>query len=374
MPNKILIFVAVIVVLVIIGVLGISYYYQAIAPPQNIEIIPQSPSPKQPTNSTESTSLTNTSEAPITKTGIVDEQIDLEFQLKRSVVLPKFKSAVIFNTLTNTEKICREGDFLDSQKYGRWTLFNIGASEVTLHQYYSDGSVEKEYILKQTEKSNNQKPSGILRSFKPGEKKVEPIKNDNISIPSTDDLDKVISGTAVNDVVGLIRLLPDSLVYSIINTIPQNYLRRKLEESPFSKAISDETFKNYNPAEIVIILHKVADDFIPKGEKSLLFSLQVNPDYSPISPTTTFRHATKRIYTCFKNEGVLAKLDKVIIKWTNRTNKNIIYWSALPLTPDANYNHVWVQLENWDVGKYLVSIYKQIQDVEPVACGEFEIK
>lgn len=374
MPNKILIFIAVIVVLLIIGILGISYYYQAIMPHQNIEIIPQPPSQKQPTNPSESTSLTNTSEISITKTVVVDEQINLEFQLKRSVIIPKFKSAVIFNTLTNTEKICQEGTFLDSQKYGRWTLFNIGASEVTLHQYYSDGSVEKEYILKLAEKSDNQKPSGILRLFKPGEKKVEPIKNGNISIPSTDDLDKVISGTAVNDVVGLIRLLPDSLVYPIINTIPQDYLRRKLEESPLGAAISDETFKNYKPAEIVIILHKVSNDFTPKGEKSLLFSLQVNPDFSPISPTTTFRHDTKRIYACFKNEGVLAKLDRIVIKWTNRTNKNIIYWSALPLTSDANYNHVWVRLENWDVGKYLVSIYKQIQDVEPVACGEFEIK
>jgi len=108
--------------------------------------------------------------------------------------------------------------------------------------------------------------------------------------------------------------------------------------------------------------------------QTILFSLQVNPDYSPISPTTTFRPNTKRIYACFKNEGVLANLYKVIAKWTNQTNKNIIDWQTFPLTPDAKYNHVWVKLDNWDVGKYLVSIYKQSWDVEPVACGEFEIK
>ncbi|MFH0889202.1 MAG: hypothetical protein V1871_08350 [Planctomycetota bacterium] len=373
MSNKILIFVAVLVVLVIIGVLGISYYYQAITPQQNIEIIPQPPSPKQPTDPPELISLTNTSEAVVTKTEVVDGQINLEFQLKSSTVIPGFKSAVISNTLTNTEKICQEGNFLDSQKYGRWTLFDIGASEVALHQYYSDGSVEKEYTLKLAEKSDNQKPSGILRLFKPGEKKVEPIKNGGFTIPTPADIDKVISGTSVNAVIGLIRLIPDALIKSFVNTLPQEYVRNKLEES-FGLAISEETFKNCKPTEVVLILHKVADDFTPKGEKSLLFSVQVNPDFSPISPTTTFRPNTKRIYACFKNEGVLAKLDKVIIKWTNQTNKNIIYWNVFMLNPDANYNHIWVQLENWDVGKYLVSIYKQIQDVEPVACGEFEIK
>ncbi|MFH1230502.1 MAG: hypothetical protein V1709_03300 [Planctomycetota bacterium] len=368
MPNKILICIVVIVVLVIIGVLGISYYYQAIVPHQNIQIIPQ-----PPTNPFPSISLTNTSEAPITKTMGAEEQLDLEFQLKRSVVIPKFKSAVILNTLTNTEKGYQEGSFLDSQKYGRWTIFNIVADEVTLHQYHSDGSVAKEYILKSTEKSNNQKPSGILRSFKPGEKKVEPIKNDGFTIPTPADIDKVINGTSINAVIDLIRLIPDTLIKSFVNTLPQDYVRNKLEEG-FGVAISEETFKNYKPAEIVLILRKVVDDFAPKGEKSLFFSLQVNPDNSPVSPTSTFTTDTKKIYACFKNEGVLAKLDRIIIKWTNQTNKNILDWSAFMLNSDANYNYIFIKRGDWDTGKYLVSIYKQIQDVEPVACGEFEIK
>jgi hypothetical protein len=369
MPNKILLVIAAIVVLVIVGILGIAYYYQSIASHQDIQIIPQ-----PPTNPPQSITSTSTSQLPVTKTVIVDGQIDLEFQLKRTVVLQKFKSAVILNTITDVEKICQEGIVLDSQKYGRWTIFNIGVTEVTLHQYYPDNSVAKEYILKITEKSDGQKPPGILHSFKLGEKKVEPIKTDSISIPSTDDLDKVVSGTAVNEVVGLIRLLPDNLVYSILNAIPQDYLRRKIEESPLSSAVSEETFKNYKPAEIVNILRKVADDFTPKGEKSLLFSLEVNTDNSPISPTNIFAHDTKKIFVCFKNEGVLAKIDKVIIKWTNQTNKNILYWSSFMLNPDASYNYIFVKQENWEVGKYLVSTYKQIQDIEPAAYGEFEIK
>jgi hypothetical protein len=169
-------------------------------------------------------------------------------------------------------------------------------------------------------------------------------------------------------------MLPDTLVQSIINAIPQDYLRNKLKESPLGLAISEETFTSYKPADIVNILRKVADDFTPRGEKLLLFSEQVNPDNSPISSTTTFALNTKKIYASFKNEGVLEKLDKVIIKWTNLTNRKVVYWSAFSVNPNASYNYIFVRLEHWEAGKYLVSMYKQIQDTDAVAYGGFEIK
>ena len=211
--------------------------------------------------------------------------------------------------------------------------------------------------------------SGALR-------RIRTLKFHNKNSPELADLFRTYCVGYDSTIVGIFD--PSDSIQRIINsvTIPENELRQQLEEGPLGLMISTETYKNYKASEIINILRAVAEDNTPKGAKIILFSTQVNPNNSPISPTNSFTPNTERIYVCFKNETILNKTDRLIIKWTNLSTKSIIYWSFFIINPNDDYNYFFLgkKREGWEIGKYLITIYKQIQDISPVGYGEFEIK
>lgn len=331
--------------------------------------------PKLPEN----VAVSPTHQAPVG----TEEPMNLEFQMTGAVMLPQFRSVFILNTINNQEDVCQEGGFLHSKEYGRWTIFSIKQDETVIRQYYDDGSVAKEHTLKRTPKSNNPNTpsaskieSALVRAYRPGEKEPGPFKKEDIDITSPESIDKALANTPANEVLGIVRAIPDGVVESVLNALPQDYLKQKIQESPIGMAVNEETYKNHTPAEVINILRKSADDYTAKGENMLVFSTQVNTsDNSPISPTAVFSTDVKKIYACFENKGPLAKLDRVIIKWTNISTKKVVYWSAFMITPEAAYNFIFVKPEGrWEAGKYLITIYKQVQNPDPVAYGEFEVK
>jgi len=367
--NKVLL--VIILTLVIVGV------FVAVYKPWQISKHPQTTTP---TTTLEPSAITKTPIPGITRTSPAilgkEEQIKLEFHLTGSVILPNFKAAFILNTLTKQEQMYQEKSSLYSKDYGVWIVYNIASSEVVLHQYHQDGSIAMEYVLKVTKKPIDEpqidepETGGITRTFKPGEKNPEQSNPDNINAASPEQLDKM----SINEIMPLIKTIPESLIQTVLNTVPQDYLKQRLMESPLDVAITPGLFATYKPADILNILRKTAEDFTSKGENLILFSLVVNPDNSPISPTNAFP-AEKKVYACFKNEGVMAKLNPVIVKWANLSTTQIVYWRAFMINPEAQWNYVFLRPEKkWETGKYLVTIYKQVQDTTPIAYGEFEIK
>lgn len=367
------------VAIIIIGVLGIFASYQYYKHyqdklPKTSSLSPAKINPTAVPKPPKNVAVSPTPQAPVG----TEEPMNLEFQMTGAVVLPQFKSAFILNTLNSQEEVCQEGAFLHSKEYGRWTVFSIKQDETIIQQYHPDGSVAKEHTLKLIPKSNTPitttEPT-IIYAYRPGEKQSGPFKIEGIDISSPESIDRVISNTPVNDVLGIIRNIPNSVVESVLSVLPQDYLKQKIQESPLGMAVNDETYKDRKPADVVNSLIRVANDYTPKGEKMLSFSTQVNPDNSPISPTAVFGSDAKKIHACFENKGPLAKLDRVIIKWANTYSMKVVYWSAFMINPDATYNYIFVKPEgHWEAGKYLITIYKQPQDAEPVAYGEFEVK
>ncbi len=376
--------------IIVIGILGIFAFYHYYNYYQ--DKLPKTSSlPPAKTNPTavapKSPGKVVVSPTPQTPVG-TEEPMNLEFQMTNAVVLPQFKSAFILNTITNYEDVCQEGGFLHSKEYGRWTIFSIKQDETVIRQYYADGSVAKEHTLKLTPKSNTPvtnthttEPT-IFHAYRPGEKQPGPFKPADLDITSPESIDKALANTPANEVLGIVRTIPDSVVESVLSALPQDYLKQKIQESPIGMAVNEETYKNHTPADIVNILRKAADDYTPKGENMLVFSTQVNTDpsipatlNSPISPTTVFSTGTEKIFACFENKGPVAKLDRVIIKWTNVSKQRVVYWSAFMLNPDAAYNFIFLKQDGrWEAGNYLVTIYKQVQNPDPVAYGQFEVR
>jgi hypothetical protein len=374
--------------IIVIGILGIFAFYQYDKYYQDklSKTSPVTQTKTKPTTVT--TKLPENVAVSPTLQAIVgtQEPMNLEFQMIDAVILPQFRSVFILNIINNQENVCQEGGFLHSKEYGRWTIFSIRQDETIIRQYYNDGSVAKEHTLQRTPKSNTPNTATVFKiepslvhAYRPGEKQPGPFKeiDKDVDFSSPESIDKALAQTPANEVLGIVRTIPDSVVESVLKALPQDYLKQKIQESPVGMAVTEETYKNHTPAEVINILRKAADDYTPKGENMLVFSTQVNasPDNSPISPTALFNTGLKKIYACFENKGPLAKLDRVIIKWTNVTTQKVVYWSAFMLNSEAAYNYIFVKPEaRWEAGKYLITIYKQVQSPDPVAYGEFEVK
>ncbi|MEW6025927.1 MAG: hypothetical protein AB1599_01340 [Planctomycetota bacterium] len=386
--KKIIVFAAAaIIVIAFLGIFAMLQYYKMVQEKMQQTVsapategspagAPKTTPPPVVTNKTSETAAVTPPQATATA---LTEPMNLEFQMTGALIQEPVKLAFITNTTNNYEEVCQEGGFLHSKNHGRWTIAAISQDKTVIRQYYPDGSVLKEHTLKLTPKSNTAPvppEPAVVTVFRPGEKEPGPFKKEAADITSPSELDKMLENTPANQVLGIIRNIPDSVVESVLNALPQDYIKQKIQDSPLGLAVTEDTYKDRKPADVANILRKVADDYKPKGEKMIVFSTDVNKtDNSPISPTATFGSGTKKIYACFENKGPLAKLDRVIIKWANTYSMEVTYWSAFMINPEAPYNFIFVKPEgNWKPGKYLVTIYKTAHDADPAAYGEFEVK
>ncbi|MEW6026171.1 MAG: hypothetical protein AB1599_02605 [Planctomycetota bacterium] len=83
------------------------------------------------------------------------------------VVFGKPKMAFIYNALTHKETTSKEGDFLDSEEYGRLVISRISNKGVAVRLYDEDGPASKEYMLKEHNRADN--PSKILNKVLNGQ-------------------------------------------------------------------------------------------------------------------------------------------------------------------------------------------------------------
>ncbi|MBI5777854.1 MAG: hypothetical protein HZA49_00160 [Planctomycetes bacterium] len=92
--------------------------------------------------------------------------------------------------------------------------------------------------------------------------------------------------------------------------------------------------------------------------EDISFALRVSPDNSPISPTAIFKSGDRRIYACFKNQGVLEGLAKVITRWMNKTTNEVIGLDTKALNPGVSDNFIWREKKDgWPAGEYLVELF-----------------
>lgn len=140
--------------------------------------------------------------------------------------------------------------------------------------------------------------------------------------------------------------------------------------------LSPEELARTKPAELITSLLKIAQGEIAQGGAPIYFTTQVNEsDNSPIGAKASFTANDLKIYACFKNEGALAKLNQVIVYWANISKGEIVYWGCQPIDPDAPYNYIWVEEKSkWASGSYLVVLFKEAKDTNPLAQGKFEVK
>jgi hypothetical protein len=187
-------------------------------------------------------------------------------------------------------------------------------------------------------------------------------------------LDHLIQTTSLDTALSLARRLPEGTVKSILDKLPPDYLRNKLALSDLG--LSPEELSNIKPSELIMALAKVGQGEIPQGGASVYFTTQVNQsDNSPIAATSLFSTKDHKVYACFKNEGALAKLDKVVVYWTNVTKGEVAYWGSQPIDPNTPYNYIWVEEKSgWATGSYLVAIFKNAKDTNCLAQGRFEVK
>lgn len=370
--KKIVIIASLLIILT--GIVGIFFAYNYYNSSRLVSVTNDNKHIKTPTilKASPSVKIQDVTDDPNKPRG-VEEEINLEFRMTGAIVLPQFKSSFILNTATSQEGVFQEGSFLDSKEYGRWIVASIKQNETIIHQYHQDGSVAKEHILTIAPTTQTTK-STLAHIYMPGEKKFGLIKN-GIDITSPESIDKALAKTPANEVLGIVRSIPDSIIESVLKVLPQDYLKQKIQNSPLGLAITEDTFQGRNPSDIINMLRKSADDYTPRGENMLSFALEVNSDNSPISPTYIFKPDTKKIYACFENKNPLSKLDRVVIKWANVSTQKIIYWSSFMINPDSPFNFIFVNPEGrWDTGHYLISIYRQLHDPTPSAYGQFEVK
>lgn len=189
-----------------------------------------------------------------------------------------------------------------------------------------------------------------------------------------DNLERLAKTTSVETGLSFAHSLPEGVVDSILSQLPQDYLRNKLNLT--NLGFSSEDLTQNKPSEILSALIKASRDV--KNEKAalLFFSTQVYCyDNSPLDIRASFSPTERKIYACFKNEGTLARLNKVIVYWTNISTGKIIYWGCQYLNPDTPWNYIWVEPQNnWTRGRYLVTLSNSSNKTNCLAQGRFEIK
>lgn len=357
----------IVVIMVIIGVFAIAYFFQTTSVPKPPKDSSPKPSQNQVIKTLELVTLTKTPEAPLS----MEKPITLEFQMTGSIIMPDSKSAFILNTITNQEQLYQEGNSLDSKNCGCWIIFRITQDEVILHQYHQDGSVARSYILELSYNAVPQKP--------PAEKEQNNLKKP-LAVEKTDS-----SKLAALPAVSLTAL--DKIITSF--PITQYELSQKLHGRKMSDLLlTDEIIKNHQPAELIGIISKstakIEDETAGQKEtpksagvditreiKNILFSEQINYDNAPISASVTFPSDAKQIYACFKNDTYS---NRITYKWYNLTSMKVMYWGSVDFPPFGDTYILLKPQDCWQLGRYRVYIYKDIQDAYPFAGGDFDIE
>jgi hypothetical protein len=283
---------------------------------------------------------------------------EINLQLTGTIIEPDFSAAFIMDKSNNNkEDLYYEGDSIRD-----WLV-----EKITINSTYLYNRLNNQRIvlnLSHDQASSRTKPLPVV--VKPPDPTQESYTPDSV--------DNMLKTTSLDTALNMAARLPEETIKSILNKLPQDYLRDKLANAELG--LSPEELNKLSPADIIISLAKVGQGNIPAGGAPVYFSTSVNKlDNTPLTATISFKRNDKRIYACFKNEGELAKLEQVVVYWMNLDTRKVIYWGAQPIDPETSYNYVWVEEKSgWEAGSYIVAIFKHAGDTNCLAQGKFDIK
>ncbi len=82
-----------------------------------------------------------------------------------------------------------------------------------------------------------------------------------------------------------------------------------------------------------------------------------------------------RVYAVFENAGNLRGLDCVLVVWRNLSNDRVMLTECEPLTPESNYNNVWLQKDQgWPPGNYQLDLCNPERTSEILVRRMFSVK
>lgn len=201
---------------------------------------------------------------------------------------------------------------------------------------------------------------------------IEKLKKEQEEMQGSDSL--TLKSASADDLIEYFCSLPEDRFQAELKKLKEDYFKGKLKESSFGIYFLEKEFKDATAAEILVNMRRIANEFSARGDNIISFSNDVypSPDNGPVRQISMMPSERKRIYACFKNEFVFARLDKVVAKWIDLSTQKLIRFRAYKLEPFSQNNNIPMQ-SVWTPGKYMVAIYKQIFDERPIAYGTFEI-
>ncbi|MBI4833529.1 MAG: hypothetical protein HY811_01745 [Planctomycetes bacterium] len=162
-------------------------------------------------------------------------------------------------------------------------------------------------------------------------------------------------------------------IKTMLKDLPPEFIYEKIEE--FTGITKTEITPNIKLDDYATNLFMISQGgTVPGDGEKIVFGAQVNPDNTPLNQSTNFKTTDTRIYASFPNQGGLAGLSKVIVRWSNTTDGTIAYLGTKPINPNSTHNYVYVEKrKGWAKGIYLVELFK-VDTTEKIALGRFEIK
>jgi hypothetical protein len=114
---------------------------------------------------------------------------------------------------------------------------------------------------------------------------------------------------------------------------------------------------------------------VPGLGAPLVITDNCTTDARVIGHTHVLPEGVTRVYAVFENSGTLRGLDNVLVVWRKPADQTMVYSTCEPLSSDAAYNYVWLQVDKgWPAGAYQVELYDARNNVVALAKRQFDIQ
>ncbi|MFA5795218.1 MAG: hypothetical protein WC980_09185 [Candidatus Brocadiia bacterium] len=255
----------------------------------------------------------------------------------------------------------QSGWYIENERLNEWIIVKITEDEVTLRN--NAGEISRLTIERTW-------GAAITNSVVDLVKGAQNIVN-MASPANMADMAKIIEPMLKKD-VPIEQLRPQ--IQAIINTLPRKVIEDQLQtlgiapsEIPPDTNLTDYAIK-------LLAIGRNEQVTISGAVVDMLFSLQVNKDNSPMTPTKILPIGKYRIYACFPNKDALKGISKAIIRWNNQTSGETVSMKLHSLDPNAPNNFIWLEAkEGWTRGTYEVELFR-VNTAEKVASGIYRVE
>lgn len=161
----------------------------------------------------------------------------------------------------------------------------------------------------------------------------------------------------------------------ILNDISKDFINEQVD------AIIEEIKNSASPEmqlnEYIARFIQISQDGIIRNDYAPItatFCTEVNANNIPANASFYFPTSSKRIYACFPIPKELKESKKIVARWVNASNGQILYLDSKPPNLLKSINCVaFAPNDSWEKGLYQVELYK-IGTLEKIAQGAFEVK